>query len=180
MREWAGPIIIALVAAGAVAVWPESTSTPCLSDCIAQPFGQNGTLVIRAQPGPTGPGTFCAASCGPIDWRTPRVGLLPNQPVTSPVAFDFVNLTVYVFEEQGELVASNAPDVGGYRLYGDYVEIADTQWAQRDVGRAIERLDISLDFDVEVGRILSFEVTSHEHDWLVGPLYVTLRVDAIA
>jgi len=98
-------------------------------------------------------------------------------------------VTLYVFDGDGELVASNAGATGRdrFRLYGDFVTVSDRPWylgsgpvpdgmrvPEGYVGFARSHL-----VGMPVGAVATAHVPTHEYDWLTGPLWVMVRVDAV-
>lgn len=171
-REWAWPLAFAILAAVAVTFWP-SPSEGCV-DCIERPFGDNGTMMIRQEAGPVGTAIGCEGTCT-VRWVTSHVGLIdaPRPPVSNASWFQ---VQFYAFEEGGELVASNS-DPSGYKLYGDYVDVKQNNWTAAELQGAFTDYGLRIPL-APAGSTVSFIVPEHEYDWLVGPLYVTARVDA--
>lgn len=99
------------------------------------------------------------------------------------------SVTLYVFDAEGQLVASSAgaTDRNRYRLYGDFVTVSQRPWYLGDgavpegmrvpegyVAFARERL-----LGVPEGGTAWVAMWAHEYDWLTGPLWVTARIDTV-
>lgn len=98
-------------------------------------------------------------------------------------------VTVHVFNEDGELLASNAgaTDRNRFRLYGDFVTVSDRAWYLGD-GPTPEGMRVPTGYvefartrlaGLPEGGVGWGHVPTHEYDWLTGPLWVTARVDGL-
>lgn len=150
-----------------------------------------------------------------ITWHTDRIGTIPVEPainilcIRAPcpqpeapwiarpapdaTGFDAANqtvrLTLYAFNAQGELVASNAParDIDRFPLYGDFILLGDDPWFVGNGTRA-DALQLPFGADLAaaaldglpVGAIATVHVVEHPYDWLVGDLWLTGRIDGFA
>ncbi|MGB1585992.1 MAG: hypothetical protein ACPHID_02970 [Thermoplasmatota archaeon] len=115
------------------------------------------------------------------------------RPVPDAPGFDATNqsvrLTLYAFNAQGELVASNAParDIDRFDLYGDFILLGDDPWYLGNGTRA-DALQLPFGGDVAaaalhglpVGGIATVHVPDHPYAWLVGELWLTGRVNSFA
>lgn len=98
-------------------------------------------------------------------------------------------VTVHVFNERGELLASSAgaTDRNRFRLYGDFVTVSDRAWYLGD-GAVPDGMRVPAGYvefartrlaGLPVGGVGWGHVPQHEYDWLTGPLWVTARVDSV-
>jgi hypothetical protein len=99
-------------------------------------------------------------------------------------------VTAYVFDEAGELLASNANDTARYTLHDDFVRLPSTAWylganATAPNGTShlpgfakplVDRVRPQLD-GLPVGGVAS--VRSNAYAALYGSLFVTVRVDSL-
>lgn len=101
-----------------------------------------------------------------------------------------LELTFYAFTSDGHLLATNAlrSQWEHYDLHGEFTRFSQTTWHLGD-GPAPEgaqalpmwRAEALAVLDgTPVGGVQSVVLEQHEYDWLVGPVWVTARVDAIA
>lgn len=97
-------------------------------------------------------------------------------------------ITFFIFTSRGTLLATNTPisQWADYELSSDFTHISGKRWyfgegnatgaqqapAFRPEARAL--LD-----GLPVGAVRSVYLPEHQYDWLVGPLWVTLRIDAV-
>lgn len=119
-----------------------------------------------------------------------RVDEADNGTLFGADGHDAVRVTLYVLDEGGELLASNAGATqrNRFRLYGDFVTVSDAPWYLGG-GPAPEGMRVPtgyVDFARErlsglpLGAVATAHVPQHEYDWLTGPLWVTVRVDAFS
>ena len=135
----------------------------------------------------TGPPRPCAPSGGP--GVTVHVSDAPTEERQNFTG-DLVLLTLYIFDSDGLLLASNAPaaELAVWTLHGDYIPLSSGTWylgegAAPDgtlslpFGAAIARDALS---DLPVGAVASVHVVDHPYAWYVGDLWLTARIEGIA
>ncbi len=159
-------------------------------------------LVVRDDRAPFVEEPVCDASgCPVITWHTPYVGT--SQPAVDacecpaalrsitgtdqPVDVETdIRLSFYAFNDLGELLTTNAPtsSLEAFRLYGDFTHWNTKPWyfgtgnssAQTpEIGVEIARAALD---GVPVGGIVTIHLPEHEYDWLLGPVWITARVEA--
>ncbi len=103
---------------------------------------------------------------------------------------DRIKATIYVFDETGLLVATNAPlhERNRFEVSGDFAEIGDPWWYMGE-GKAPNGT-AELPFfgprirqemaGLPVGGVTAAYVPDHPYAWAVGPVHITARIEAIA
>ncbi len=99
------------------------------------------------------------------------------------------DVTFYLFTSSGHLLATNAPrlDWVDYDLHGDFSPFSTRTWWFGEGARPSGAADVpayktelrGLLWDTPVGGVQSAVLERHEYDWLVGPVWLTVRVDAV-
>ena len=147
------------------------------------------SIPSRGQPDVEHTGTGIGASDAGMSRAYPVVW---SPPCCAASQDGTVRVTAYVFLESGALLASNAPaaDVARFRLDGYYSALPAGNWTMGTTVRGPDGLAFgaewqpvlgSLRAGVEaaaVGGVVTAVVAQHPHASALGPLYVTLRVDA--
>ncbi len=99
------------------------------------------------------------------------------------------NVTFYLFANSGHLLATNAPlsQWEVYDIHGDFTPFTSKAWwfgagkapaGVSDVPAYKTQLRGLLD-RTPVGGVQSAVLEQHEYDWLLGPVWLTVRVDAL-
>lgn len=137
-----------------------------------------------------------AISCDPAwasgRWPLPRTSVGDEAPSLFRDGHNATQVTAYVFDEAGLLLASNAPtnETARFRLHGDFIRLPTTAWylGANDTappgtaflpGLAKPLVDkVRPDLDgLPVGGVAS--TRSNAYVSLYGSLFVTVRVDAL-
>lgn len=219
-RDWLVPLVIGLVAAGGAALWPKAPPPP--ETHLVAPFptaqgeaGQTYTnlLVATMGPAPVGGGvrwharvglvggTYGAAcdesvtalECGAVEPLV-RSSLAPPGPRFGRDGRNATRATVYIFLDDGSLLASNA-DVGNASRFVQnerFIALGHPAWYLGNATRpaaGTEPLPASvagvlrqvrpLLVGVAPGGVASVAIDQYPGSLLLGTLYVTVRVDSL-
>ncbi len=98
-------------------------------------------------------------------------------------------VTIFVFNEQGELLASNAGATSRnrYHLYGDFVTLSSRPWYLGE-GPTPQGMRVPDGYEsfarkglagLPVGATAHALVERHEYDWLVGSIWVLVQIDEL-
>lgn len=113
---------------------------------------------------------------------------LPADQIRFDAANDTLRLSLYAFNADGELLASNARavDLELFDLYADYIPLSNVRWYLGDGNvSGAQSLPFGSDFaaaaldGLPVGGIATVHVVDHPYSWLVGELWLTGRIDGI-
>ncbi len=119
-----------------------------------------------------------------------RVDYAPSDALHFGVdGYNATDVTVMVFDEKGELLASNAGATSRnrYHLYGDFVTLSSRTWYLGD-GPTPPGMRVPDGYEASAHRQLDglpegalayLPVGGHEYDWLVGPIWITVHVESV-
>lgn len=141
----------------------------------------------------SGPYVCCAGRAYADGWPLPMVNVVPNAtagPGLFHEGYNATKVTAYIFDEAGELLASNANDTARFDLHDDFIRLPSVAWYLGDNDTApagttflpglaaplVEKVRPELD-GLPVGGVASTRSNAYVNYY--GSLFVTVRIDAL-